>query len=114
VSEPQATLFVWSYDPELYWLAERPPAIRYIATEKAGQLGRAGQPIMDEIIALLQADPPDVLVLTADEWLAISEPKADAALTYGDMATWIPAHYERHPDAPRRNVWVRNVEPLSH
>ena len=104
---PQDRLFVWQYDPEVYWRADRPSAIRFIATEKAVQLGAAGQPLMDRIIALLGQARPKVLVLGSDHLDRIEHPRSKDPLRYGDLGEWIRAGYELVPDSPRRNVWLR-------
>ena len=104
---PDDRLFVWQYDPEVYWRADRPSAIRYIATEKAVQLGAAGQPIMDDIIALLREAHPKTLVISVGTLDRIEHPRAKDPLRYNGLAKWIRANYRLLPEAPRRNVWLR-------
>jgi hypothetical protein len=104
---PDDSLFVWGYAPGAYWQADRPSAIRYIGTEKATQLRAAGQPLMDEIIGLLQADPPDVFVITPSQLSTIEHPRDKDPLHYHDLADWIRTNYTLAQDAPKRNVWLR-------
>lgn len=108
-SSPQETLFVWGYAPEIYWRADRPPAIRYIGTEKAGQLGPVGQSTLDEIVQALRNNPPQVLVIGANTLLKMNEPSGKDPLKYGDLADWIEMNYTLSPDAPRQDVWVKNI-----
>ena len=100
-------MFVWPYDPEIYFRADRPPAIRYIATEKAYQLGQAGQPLMDETIALLKETRPKVLLIPPDQVTRFEEPHPKGPLTYGDMGTWLRANYRLCEDAGRQDIWLR-------
>ncbi|MHC4064803.1 MAG: hypothetical protein ACYSUI_09925, partial [Planctomycetota bacterium] len=104
---PDDRLFVWQYDPEVYWRANRPPAIRYIATEKAVQLGAAGQPIMADIIASLRDARPRTLVISLDTLDSIEHPRAKDPLQYDGLAQWIRADYRLLPASPRRNIWLR-------
>ncbi|MCP4250529.1 MAG: hypothetical protein GY778_26090 [bacterium] len=105
-SDPQDPLFIWRYDPELYWRADRPSAIRYIATEKVFQLGAAGQPLLDEIIELLLRDPPRVMLIGSRNLERIESPRDDDPLEYGGLADWLRSNYRPAPEAPRRDVWV--------
>jgi hypothetical protein len=105
---PEDTIFVWGYAPGAYWQADRPSAIRYIGTEKAGQLLAAGQPLMDEIIRLLKTNSPDVFVITVSQLVRIENPPAKDPFDYHDLAEWLRAHYTLTEDAEKQNVWLRN------
>lgn len=104
---PEDRLFVWAYDPEVYFRAARPPAIRYIATEKAYQLGQAGQPVMDDIIALLEAAQPKALVIPADVVNRLDKPDSKDPLTYDDLADWLRANYDLCEEAKHKDLWLR-------
>jgi hypothetical protein len=106
-SGPDDTLFIWGYAPDIYWRADRPPAIRYIGTEKATQLRAAGQPLMDQTISLLREHPPDILVITVGELSRIESPRQKDPLQYDDLADWVRANYTPVAEAPKRNVWLR-------
>ncbi len=104
---PGDTIFVWAYDPEVYFRADRPPAIRYIATEKAYQLGPAGQPIMDEIIAALKHAAPAVMVLPPDAATQLGHPDRQTGLDFGDLGFWIEGNYRPLERPQRSNIWLR-------
>ena len=96
-------IFVFGYGPHLYWEVDRPPAIRYIGTEKAGQLGEFGQPIFDEITTLLAEASPKAIVVYCDD-------SVRSALVVGlDTAhadEWLTTNYTRA--AGTKDVWIRN------
>jgi len=101
------TLFVWGYGPEVYWRADRPSALRYIGTEKATQLGAAGQPILDRVIDGLKHTPPRVIVLQRADRARFERGDARDPLDYRDLPRWIRTRYTLAPDAPQPNVWLR-------
>ena len=103
-SRPDESLFVFGYGPQFYWDAERPSAIRYIGTEKAGQLLAYGQPVLDEITALLKTARPKVIVLDREQ---LRRPGEGAELDLSQMQAWIEEHYARPPGGRPRTVWVR-------
>jgi len=96
-SVPGETLFVWGYDPRLYWLADRPSAIRYIGTEKTSD-NPAGQRLLGDICGMVKDARPRIVV---------ADPAAISS-SAGDFAEWLRGHYTR-PDPDRAaHVWVRN------
>jgi len=108
---PDETIFVWAYDPELYWHAGRPSAVRYVATEKAHQLGDAGQAVMTETIRLLRENPPKVLVLEPNELDRIEHPRPNNPLRYDGLAPWIRENYALAPEDRHHDVWIRQDRP---
>ena len=96
-SMPGETLFVWGYDPRLYWLADRPSAIRYIGTEKTSD-NPAGQRLLGDICGMVKDARPRIVV---------ADPAAISS-SADDFAEWLRGHYTR-PDPDRAaHVWVRN------
>ncbi|MFQ5492497.1 MAG: hypothetical protein ACE5GE_17445, partial [Phycisphaerae bacterium] len=106
-TSPADTLFAWGYEPEIYYRADRAPAIRYIGTEKVSQLGPAGQALLDEIITLLKASPPAALVVSLDQVDRFIAPKPGDRLDYDDLGDWLHANYTLCPQAKRENLWLR-------
>ncbi len=93
-SDPGEAIFVFGYSPRLYWLADRPPAIRYIGTEKVAQLGRNAQPVLNEIIADLEKAEPKVIVLDSAR---VSASRSIGGLDTGRLADWIDRDYRPVP-----------------
>jgi hypothetical protein len=107
-SQPDDALFVWYYNPKLYWVADRPPAIRYLDTDKARQLGRLGQPLMDEMIRLLKQARPKIIVTDSSLFGRDDSTLRHRLPTPGDFPDWLRANYSQPPDLKRRDLWVRN------
>ncbi|MFH0980894.1 MAG: hypothetical protein V2A79_05075 [Planctomycetota bacterium] len=101
---PDETIFVFGYGPQLYWDVDRPSAIRYIGTEKAAQLGSHGQPLFDEITALLIQAKPKALLVDPDDFERSS--LADG-LDTSELEAWIRAHYARPEDGRPSGLWLR-------
>lgn len=115
VTEPAATLFVCSYDPRLYWLADRRQAVRYILLDNMGLQDAVSRRRLDELVALLQASPPDVIVAEPD-WLKRAasgggdDRPRDRQLDYSNLANWIGANYKQ-PDATSwPSIWRRTMD----
>jgi hypothetical protein len=107
-SRPTDSLFVWGYNPRLYWLTGRPSAIRYIGTEKAEQLGARGQPLLDTILAELKVARPKLVVVNPQD----IHPRADAPdadrLDLRAFWDWLRPHYTQANQQEYRALWVRN------
>ena len=98
------TIFVFGYGPKFYWDADRPSAIPYVGTEKVGHLKAHGQPLFDEITALLAEARPKVVLVTPGD---LRRSPAVRRLDTSALARWIETNYER-PDPERlRSLWVR-------
>lgn len=104
LTRPDETIFVFGYGPKLYWDADRPSAIRYIGTEKAGQLGAYGQPIFDEITTLLIETKPKVIVVHPEHFKQSPFAKG---LDTSRIAAWLETHYDQPEGDRPRNVWTR-------
>lgn len=95
VTAPGDSIFVFGYDPQLYWQAGRANAIRYIGTEKVHQLADNGQPLFDEIVADLKRARPKAILLDAT---SSSKSATIGQLDVSDFDRWLHAEY-RQPDA---------------
>jgi len=111
ITAPEARLFVCSYDPRLYWPADRRQAVRYILLDNRGVNDALSRRRLNELVSQLQALPPDVVVAEPD-WLrrATSGGGDDNRLDYGSLANWIGANYEQ-PDAMSwPSIWRRTTD----
>ncbi|UCG17789.1 MAG: hypothetical protein JSV19_07110 [Phycisphaerales bacterium] len=107
-SRPGDALFVWEYNPKLYWASERSPAIRYFGATVAEQLGAAGQALMDETCALIEEAAPKVIVADPNRVPLTPGRRGNGGLSLRDFPRWLRAHYH-HPESDRlSHVWVRN------
>jgi len=112
-TQPTATLFVCGYDPRLYWLAGRRQAARYIRLDNLGGVDALSRSRLDELAALLQASPPDVIVAGPD-WLRRTaaggdDRPRDRRLDYGGLADWIGANYKQPDAGSWPSVWRRTM-----
>ena len=102
------TIFVFGYGPKLYWDADRPPAIRYIGTEKAGQLGPHGQAVFDEITTLLTEARPKAVVVHPDHFKRSPLIKG---LDTSAMEAWLRANYDPPGGGRPAKLWIRHRVP---
>ena len=107
-SRPGDTLFVWAYEPKVYWASGRSPAIRYFGATVAEQLGAAGQGLMDEACALLERAAPKVIVADPNRVPLAPGRRGNEELRLGSFPRWLRARY-RQPEPDRlSHVWVRD------
>ncbi len=101
---PEDTIFVFGYGPKLYWDADRPSAIRYIGTEKAGQLREQGQPLFEEITALLMEADPKAIIVHPKHFQGSPFVKG---LDTARVEAWVRANYNLLQDEPSKDLWIR-------
>lgn len=94
-AKPDEAIFIFGYDPELYWQSGRANAIRYIGTEKVDQLAENGQPLFDEIVADLKQARPKLILLDAPN---VAKSPTVRRLDVTEFQRWLVAEYEQ-PDA---------------
>jgi hypothetical protein len=104
---PDDAIFVSGYGPKLYWDAERRPAIRYIGTEKVGQLGEYGEALKAELVGLLKDARPAAIVIDAEELKVSVHPRVS---DFQEMKDWLNAEYARPEDYPESNLWIRRKQ----
>ena len=103
---PDDRIFVFGYGPELYWRSGRAPAIRYIGTEKIGQLGDRGKALYAEVIGLLRVSRPKAIL--ADP---VDVRRLDQMLDGPGLSQWLETDYERVAGHTRENLWIaRSVD----
>jgi hypothetical protein len=59
---PDQPIFVWAAEPEIYYLAERAPAARFVYDYPLGRLPGA----RDEVVRALEANPPPLIITYHD------------------------------------------------
>lgn len=107
-TEPDDSIFLWGYAPQVYWHTNRPQAQRYILVTLIDQWGVRAQPYLDEAIADLKASPPKAVVVTRREMSIMEQPPADSPIRYGAFADWIRRNYSVPADCENGDVWIRN------
>lgn len=105
---PDDPLYIWGYQPRVYWHANRPLAQRYIVTTLIEQWLQGAQPYVDVVIEELRADPPKALVINDAELQVLETPPDGDSIHYGDFASWIRANYHQPDDFKPTDVWIRN------
>jgi len=103
-THPDESLFVFGYGPKLYWDVDRPSAIPFIGTEKAGQLGAHGQPLFNEITALLAEAKPRVILVKLGNW---KRSPSLRELDTSEVRAWIEANYDQPSPLHLKELWVR-------
>lgn len=112
VTGPGDKIQCWGYYPGVYLWARRENANRYTTTEKVGQVRGKADFVMRELDEKLKANPPAVLVVSAEdyEWLHGRRPdKGEPAVKLGP---WIDELYERVADIPKVNAYVYKRKDL--
>lgn len=102
-TQPQDPIFIFGYGPDLYWRTNRHSAIRYIGTEKIGQLGRYGQPLLDETTELLQTSPPRLILLDGG---TLEKSTSVGQLDTARLAKWLSSNYEVLDPQHFPHAWV--------
>jgi len=85
---PDERIYVWGFSPGTYRYAYRRCSSRFATFEKVGQLGEPARFIFEQAVADIRADPPAVLVFSADDLRRLM------ADTGWDFAGWLTAGYE--------------------
>lgn len=67
---PNATLFVWSFEPEIFYLSGLDPASRFLFNTPF-LAGEIADPWRSELIANLSANPPDYFVVGVNDGLPL-------------------------------------------
>ena len=104
-SDPQDAMFIFGYSPDIYWRVDRRPAIRYIGTEKAEQLGEHGQPLMDRIAALLIEAEPRIILFHAE---AFARAPQTRNLDVTAFEQWLRERYDQPEGEMLPSLWVRS------
>jgi hypothetical protein len=106
-TEADDAIYIWGYRPEVYWLANRPLAQRYIVSTLVEQRGAGAQPRIDEVIAELKARPPKAIVISEGELRFIDGEVTKYPVTCGDFGQWLREHYATAEDPTEKSVWIR-------
>ncbi len=103
-SAPDETMFVWGYEPRIYWASDRPPAIRYIGTEKTRR-DPSGSRFMAEICRLVIQAKPKVIIGRPTQWtVSPQHPHHHALVTFRE---WVETRYRQVDRDNLVAVWVR-------
>jgi hypothetical protein len=96
-TRPEAPVFVWGFEPVIYWLAARPPATRFIydvPQRTQWQRARARADLLHD----LREHPPEAIVVQRnDVFPMVTGDTLDsrrALATFPELATLIDGHYE--------------------
>jgi hypothetical protein len=103
-TQPGDAIFVFGYDPQLYWRTERTNAIRYIGTEKVDQLAENGQPLFDEIVTDLTQARPRVILFDAPQ---IAKSPTVGRLNVTAFDTWLRAEYHQPDPDDLPRLWLQ-------
>ncbi len=116
-TRPDQRVFIWGFEPLVYFLAERRPASRFL--ENATIVSPASNPAWrDELVGELKRDPPEVvLVLTGDRGLEnVHGIKGDSRETLRselpELQDWLAQNYREERQLEHFTVW-RHRPPVS-
>ncbi len=104
ITDPGDTIQCLGYMPGTYLVARRPNVSRYATTEKIGQLyeNPVAERIARELEDALYADPPVLLVMSADDYFKLYGRKEDKNWPTGpQFARWIDERYRLVAEVPR-------------
>lgn len=107
-TSPDDPIYMWSYQPSVYWYTGRPLAQRYIVSTLIEQWLQRAQPFVDVVVEELRSNPPKALVINAVELRALEARPDEQAIRYGDFAIWIRNNYHQPEEFKPGDVWIRN------
>lgn len=93
---PGASVYVWGFEPVIYWLSDRAPASRYIynVPQRAGwEQARARDQLMSD---LARAQPESIVVQRRDVFPMVTGAAIDSQDTlvqFPELASYIEQHY---------------------
>jgi len=112
LTSPDAPVFVWGFEPAIYWLSERRPASRYIynVPQRARwERGRA----RTELLADLRATPPAVVaVQTGDVFPAVTGDNLDsrnALWGFQELSSLLDEQYHFVTEVSGFDLYERNT-----
>jgi len=106
------TLFVWGFEPTIYFLAERLPASRFLYNHVL--YGDWSWPELRlQLMEDLQERPPEFIVVASEDALPLvtgtPDDSAAALETYRELRSWIQHHYVLH--AQIENLTLYRAKP---
>lgn len=124
-SEPTDTIYVWDYEPGLYWFADRRAPTRHfmyfdVAVEQPGDHGRWHDAVTEDVgrfraqlLGELQARPPAFIVSLREARPGeLREYRKSPAPMFPALAAWVDAQYEVDVVCANRylRIWRRKSE----
>jgi hypothetical protein len=105
LTRPDDRIQCWGFEPGIYLHARRVNACRYFTTEKIAHAPTEADKIVNTIETTLKADPPAVLVISAEEFMRM-EGRGVTPSEF-DLLPWIRANYEMVREIPEfRTVYI--------
>jgi hypothetical protein len=106
-----APIFVWGFEPAIYWLAERPPASRFIYNvpqRTSWEQGRARAELMQELRARA---PAAIVVQRNDVFAAVTGNSLDSRgelANFAALQSLVDAHYEPVATVEDFEIYLRS------
>ncbi len=100
-SGPADRIHCWGYMPGVYLQARRINASRFTTTEKVGQVGAGARFVLDELVQTLRDRPPELLTITAEDYLWLHGRSQRGIPTDVELGGWIDETYTLVQEIPR-------------
>lgn len=110
---PQDPIYIWGFEPVIYWLSERTPSSRYIYNvpqRAAWQADRAWQTLWDD----LRVRPPALIVTQKLDTMPFvtGSPldSTDSIPQFPRLQRFLSSHYKPVKSVDRFTIWMRQTE----
>ncbi len=112
-TDPGTTVFIWGYEPMVYFLARRPAVTRFIYTFPLIVNWQTGR-FRDELVAQFVARPADVFVVEHDDatpWVTGHDKDSfETLMDFPALRDYVAAHYEPEVRVGRFDVYRRTAD----
>ena len=95
-SLPGERVFVWGFEPSLYWLAQRKPSSRFLYDYPlSSHFGELASQYRSELLGDLEAHPPAIVIVVSRDASDIESESSDHQLrSHPELAAYLTRDYE--------------------
>ncbi len=116
LTEPGTTIFVWGFEPAIYWFADRPPASRFIYNvAQRAQWGR--DRARADLLSDLERNPPELFVVQHHDYFKFVTgddlDSAQAVATFPELEALLQRDFEKLEQIEDFEIYRRRGQPTA-